>query len=150
MPRGQKRGFRHSKETKKQISETLKKLGNLPHRFKKGNEAPSHAFKKGQAPWNRGIKMPEMGKQRIGKNNPNWKGGIKEEGGYIWIFSPFHPHARRNYAKRANLIMEEHIGRYLLEDETVHHKNNNRKDDRIKNLQMCKNRSEHMSIHRNS
>jgi len=29
---------------------------------------------KNQIPWNKGIKQPELGLKRLGKNNPNWKG----------------------------------------------------------------------------
>ena len=131
MPRGQKKGFKHSEETKQKISATMKNKPPLPHAFKKGCEPPPHAFKKGQTPWNKGKKLPEFGLSRTGEKHPNWKGGIKEEAGYIWLFSPLHPNARKKYVKRAVLIMEAHIGRYLYKDEIVHHKNNNRKDDRI-------------------
>lgn len=147
---GQKKGFKHSEETKQKISMTIKKRPPLPQAFKKGCAPPQHAFRLGHVPWCTGKKLPEMGKKRMGKNNPNWRGGVKEEGGYIWIFKPEHPKNRRNYVKRANLVMEGTIERFLNKNEVVHHRDNNRKNDRIKNLYLCSGGSEHMTIHRNN
>lgn len=146
---GQQKGFKHSEETKKRISETVKQ--NLPKfAFKKGCSPPPHAFKKGHVPWVKGKKFPEMAAKRMGVGNPNWKGGIKEEFGYIYLYKPDHPHTRHKYVKRCVLVMEENIGRYLIGNEIVHHINNDRKDDRIENLYLCKDKSEHMKIHRNN
>jgi hypothetical protein len=72
-----------------------------------------------------------------GKNNYNWKGGKVELNGYISVYSPNHPNKNsRGYIYEHRLIMEKHIGRYLREDEIVHHKNDNRQDNRIENLEL--------------
>ena len=42
--------------------------------------------------------------------------------------------------------MERNIGRYLSEDEVVHHINNTRDDNRIENLKLMT-KHEHMSMH---
>jgi len=44
-------------------------------------------------------------------------------------------------------IMEDHIGRKLYDNEVVHHINENKKDNRLENLQLMT-KSEHSSLHR--
>lgn len=57
--------------------------------------------------------------------------------GYISLHIPNHPLANANGAVYEHrLVMSEHIGRYLASHESVHHKNGNRSDNRIKNLEL--------------
>lgn len=90
-----------------------------------------------------------MGCKLIGELNPMWKGGIKRQGqGYILIYSPEHPFcSKRKYVLEHRLIMEKHIGRYLTKKEIVHHKNGIRDDNRIENLELFNNQSEHLKNH---
>lgn len=53
------------------------------------------------------------------------------------------------YVYRYRLVVEKHIGRKLLPEEVVHHLNNNPLDDRIENLHLCKNNTEHKSMFHN-
>ena len=56
---------------------------------------------------------------------------------YISIFVPHHPNA--NKAGRIlehRFVMSEHLGRPLYKDENVHHKNGNRHDNRLENLEL--------------
>lgn len=83
-----------------------------------------------------------------GSNHPQWKGGrtINTQG-YVLIYSPNHPYKDlRNCVRQHRLVMEKHLGRYLLPNETVHHKNGNKQDNRLKNLQLLT-KSEHDILH---
>ena len=82
------------------------------------------------------------------ENHPNWKGGFyPDTDGYIWVFRPDHPNSnKQGYLKRSRLVMSEHLGRPLREDEHIHHKNKQTDDDRIENLEIVS-QSQHMSIH---
>jgi len=73
-----------------------------------------------------------------GASNPRWKGGITVSSkGYVYIFRPTHPRASKTgYVKRANLVVEEMLGRSLVLSELVHHKNGVKNDDRPENLEV--------------
>jgi hypothetical protein len=45
------------------------------------------------------------------------------------------------------LVMEQYLGRKLLDSEVVHHINGDRKDNRIENLMLFVNVSEHKKYH---
>lgn len=76
-----------------------------------------------------------------GKQSSNWKGGrIIESTGYVSIWKPEHPNAKggrdKSYVLEHRMIMSDHIGRPLLRSEQVHHKNGDRQDNRIENLEL--------------
>lgn len=65
----------------------------------------------------------------------NWKGGRKNARGYVFIFSPDHPRANeQKYVFEHHLVMEKKIGRYLRDDEIVHHIDGSRSNNDIGNL----------------
>ena len=68
--------------------------------------------------------------------------------GYVFINKPNHPSVNKyyKYVKRCNLVIEKHIGRYLVKGEVVHHINNIRDDDRIENLKLMT-KKEHRRYH---
>ncbi len=83
------------------------------------------------------------------QDSPTWKGGKTiSSRGYIYEYHPEHPFANnKGYVPLHRIVMEKHIGRYLKPEEVVHHKNGNLKDNRIENLMLFKNQSEHISYH---
>lgn len=70
--------------------------------------------------------------------NKNWRGGrTYHKAGYVMVRAPGHPRARRHpYVFEHILVMEQELGRYLLTDETVHHRNGVRDDNRLTNLEL--------------
>lgn len=82
-------------------------------------------------------------------NKRGWKGGTTICNGYCLVYSPAHPFANSQgggYVRRARLVMENYLGRFLEPIEIVHHINRNRINDVIENLELMTN-SEHLSLH---
>lgn len=89
-------------------------------------------------PWF-GKKRPQHSKIMAGKNSPFWKGGKSKTGaGHILVKAPKdHPNIKSNgYIMEHRLKMEKYLGRYLEPNEIVHHKNEIKSDNRIKNLEL--------------
>jgi hypothetical protein len=83
-----------------------------------------------------------------GPRNPRWKGWTTLSPGYVLVKAPTgHPRTdHRGYVKRAVLVLEEKLGRYLTPDEHVHHRNHEVADDRPENLEAL-NAYEHSRLH---
>lgn len=145
--------YKHTEEIKEKIR--ISKIGKKLSQEHIEKLRKSHI---GKPSPNKGKKFSEQHKinlslAHLGKNSNNshyrWKGGKVTRNGYVYILSPYHPSAKKDrYIKRARLIMEKHIGRFLTPYEIVHHINKIKNDDRIKNLQIVT-RSEHNQIHNN-
>lgn len=85
--------------------------------------------------------MRVVGKNKYpGSEHPAWKGGrwINDQG-YVRIW--LSPEDRIYHGVKQNilehrLVMSRHLGRPLTSHETVHHKNGNKQDNRIENLEL--------------
>ncbi len=119
-----------------------------------------------------GEKNPNFGNHKLkgkykGINHPNFKGKHIHKG-YVLIWCPNHPKARnKKYVAEHRLVMEAFLNkvslkkwisyglkgnypknvRFLTKEEVVHHINEIRNDNRLKNLKLFKNHSEHQKFH---
>jgi endogenous inhibitor of DNA gyrase (YacG/DUF329 family) len=84
--------------------------------------------------------------QSVLASGANWRGGryIEPGKGYVMVYLPGHPRARKNhYVCEHILVMEAHLGRPLAPGECVHHRNRVKHDNRIENLQLFVSNGEH-------
>lgn len=120
------KGMKHSKAVCEIISRTHKGKTLSPETRAKISDAHSGVFRN----------PSEFGGHRKHRND-----------GYIAVYVPYHQRANKDgYVMEHILIVERHIGRHLTEDEVVHHKNENKQDNRVENL-MVMTKSSHAKLH---
>ncbi len=95
----------------------------------------------------------KMREYRLGKfcgnKNSHWQGGKRKVNGYIRIYSPNHTFKNQdNCVYEHKLIIEKHLGRYLIPKEIVHHLDSNRSNNNIENLHLFESSSKHSWYHR--
>jgi hypothetical protein len=104
--------------------------------------------------WMRKFDIPcRGGVGAVRDKNFRWKGGqYVSNMGYRYILvDGSHPRAFKKgkycyYIPEHIKVMEEHIGRYTTNKETVHHKNGVKLDNRIGNLQLLNDQKEHQEL----
>lgn len=84
---------------------------------------------------------------QFGNANSSWKGGRTiDKDGYILILSPQHSNANSHgYVREHRLVMEQQLGRPLLPNEVVHHKDENKQNNAPENLQIFDQNGEHLA-----
>lgn len=104
----------------------------------------------------------ELAERNKGAGNAMWAGGVScTSDGYITESAPDHPFASSGRVLQHRLVVERHLlsanpdskalvqignNKYLDPQLVVHHKNLDRKDNRIENLQVMTN-SDHQALH---
>ena len=74
-----------------------------------------------------------------GSKNGNWKGGrTRTAKGYVQIRVDGHPRATKSgsYVFEHIVVMERKLGRYLFDDEKVHHRNGVKSENARRNLEL--------------
>jgi hypothetical protein len=97
-----------------------------------------------------GEELPGIGRNRF-RSNPKrrcakcWKRACDiphKCDGYIRIHN-----GQGTYQYLHRIVMERSLGRHLLRNEIVHHKNGDREDNRIENLELCASPGKHILSH---
>lgn len=84
-----------------------------------------------------------------GKRSRNWKGGrYLDRYGYIMKLCPAHPCSdEKGYVKEHRLVIENFLKDFLEPKNVVHHRNGIKHDNRLSNLMLFKDESEHLKHH---
>lgn len=84
----------------------------------------------------------KLSKNRMGQNNPNWKGGeiTKPDGRKMTYIG------NGRYRYKARVVIEKYLGVTLTSNEVIHHKNKIKHDDSIENLEIIS-FGEHSTLH---
>lgn len=93
-----------------------------------------------------GIHMRRRGPP-AGSDHPGWKGGVTtDKAGYVLRYRPEHPNCNSNgYIREHRLVMEQKLGRPLLPEEVVHHKDDNPANNHPDNLELFQSNSDHLA-----
>ena len=71
---------------------------------------------------------------------------IIDKSGYVLIYAPNNPFNKSGYVLEHRLVVEQKINRLLTPQETIHHINGNKQDNRIENLFLFPGQKDHKSF----
>jgi hypothetical protein len=85
-----------------------------------------------------GCRTREARAKLHGPRHPNWKGGrVIRPSGYVYVSNAVYPGSKPFTSTYEHIVvMARSLGRPLKPNETVHHKNGIRHDNRIENLEL--------------
>jgi len=98
-------------------------------------------FKPGNKSWSEGKILWHL----RGESSCHWTGGSVVSLGYKLIRTT--SLINNVYEREHRLIVEKELGRKLSRSEIIHHINGNKSDNRIENLYLFNNQSEHQTYH---
>lgn len=88
--------------------------------------------RRGKPAHNKGKKLPPSKK---GENHPSWKGGrYVSSDGYLMVRKKTGGRGWQGYQKEHTILIENKIGRKLLENEVIHHIDGNKQNNNLTNL----------------
>jgi hypothetical protein len=92
------------------------------------------------------LGLPRLAPKARPERNHFWQGGYAvDDDGYILEHHPDHPCATKGgYVRQHRLVMERQIGRYLLPEEVVDHRNRDTSDNDPGNLQLFASNADHL------
>lgn len=84
----------------------------------------------------------------VGTGHWLWRGGAYiGKGGYRYRWVVDAGHGTPGYVPEHRWVMEQHLGRPLAPTETIHHRDDDRTNNRLSNLELCANRGDHSLTH---
>lgn len=92
-------------------------------------------------------KISNLASNRSGDKTSRWNGGIANRQGYRHVLIPDHPNAVGGYVAEHRLVMEFILGRLLSEEEVVHHRDGNPKNNLSSNLFLFPSGGLHAKFH---